>query len=113
MIFYVIFSGCLLFDAGLISRTCEDYFTCEENPQNINPYPRSADIPDTSIGEPSDEPIIEYEFHPNEFTFSIEQSIFEQNIVNHSSWQNQITIVLFERDDMEGYPKLDMESVYF
>ena len=110
MIFYVIFSGCLLFDAGLISRTCEDYFTCEENPQNINSIQDTSDIPDTSTSEPSDEPIIEYEFHPNEFTFYIEQSIFEQNIVNHSSWENQITIVLFERDDMEGYPKLDMES---
>ena len=110
VIFYVIFSGCLLFDAGLISRTCEDYFTCEESPQNFNPIQDTTEIPDTSAGEPSDENIIEYEFHPNEFTFYVEQSIFEQKIVNHSSWQNQIKIVLFERDDMEGYPKLDMES---
>ena len=110
VIFSIIFSGCLLFDAGLISRTCEDFFTCDEQSNFPEPSQDSSDIEDTSINQPSDDIIIEYEFHPNEFTFYIQQSIFDQNIVNHQDWDNQITIVLFERDDMEFYPKLDMKA---
>lgn len=110
MIFSVIFSGCLLFDAGFISRTCEDFYTCDEQSIIIEPSQDSADVNDTSINEPDDEIVVEYDFHPNEFTIYVEQSIFDQNVVNHQSWENQVTIVLFERDDMETYPKLDMDA---
>ena len=111
MIFAIIFSGCLLFDAGLISQTCEDFFSCEANDPSSEPSQDSSII-DTSTNEPSEEVPIEYEFHPNEFTFYIEQSIFEQNVVNHQSWRNRITIVLFERDDMSHYPQRDMPSCH-
>ena len=109
MIFGIIFSGCLLFDAGLISRTCEDVFTCDQSNPIAEPSQDSSLI-DTSTNEPSEEVIVESDFHPNAFTFFVEQSIFEKNIVNHQSWRNRITIILFERDDMIHYPTLDMPS---
>ena len=79
MIFSVIFSGCLLFDAGFISRTCEDFYTCDEQSIIIEPSQDSADVNDTSINEPDDEIVVEYEFYPNEFTIYVEQSIFDEN----------------------------------
>ena len=111
MIFAIIFSGCLLFDAGRISQTCEDFFSCDPHDPSSEPSQDSSVI-DTSANEPSEEVPIEYDFHPNEFTFFVEQSIFEQTVVNHQSWRNRITIVLFERDDMSHYPKLDMPSCH-
>jgi hypothetical protein len=110
VIFSIFFSGCLLFDAGLISETCEDFFTCDGNGLSTEPSQDSSVIQDTSLSEPSTESNVEYNFHPNEFTFFIEQSIFENNVVNHQAWHNRITIVLFERDDMDRYPKIDMDG---
>ena len=51
--------------------------------------------------------------HPNEFTFYIEQSIFEQNVVNHQSWRNRRHHSLAPFIYVNHYPELDMPFVTF